>query len=777
LALPWSERQLLFSVGWIPAVVGLAGWAGYRFGRSRINLALAVGVGAGFVYAWMHAWIALEARLPACVDVDYHQVRIELVSKPIYTTRASDHRQSVKFQGRLLDSLASPGCRAAPGARLQLSWFDPPRLQRGDIWRVNARLRQPWSYQNPGGFDYERWLFAQRLSGTGYVRKGLLLQRHQLVREEQTFAGFLGANAVQHAGLMLALTRGDAGAISGDQWEAFRATGTVHLMVVSGLHVGLVVGVSFLIFRVLLRGVPVLVSYERLAGGLALLAAAGFVFATGTGVPALRAWLMAALLMVSIMAGRRVSRFAVFVICMALVLLLDPLVVHQVGFYLSFGAVAVLMGFFTLHQLRGGWPVQLLVTQSVLFGFLTPALALQQASVAGVGSLSNLVAVPLLGLLLPLLLAASLCWWWWPAAALQLLAGAGVLLDALMVLIELAASLPPVPSGSGTWLLSGLSFAAALLLSTRTPRVWWPVLLLAWLSWLVPQRAAPPLGEFSVAALDVGQGSAIVVETANHRLLFDTGPGYPSGFDLGASVVVPSLLRTGTNRIDALVLSHQDLDHTGGYRSVLAAIVVDRVFASFPLPDFASNVPLKQPAPSNPASFKRCQTGVSWQWDEVHFEFLNDPASSPGNDNDRSCVLRIAARHSTALLSGDISRRVERRLSRAWQLRADLVMAPHHGSNSSSSPVWIAAAQPDWVLFSAPRRSRYGHPHPAVIQRHQEAGARVAVTGYQGAIVWRSWRKKELRVRRRIDGPYWINPPVRVPARGRQGGGSSGAAG
>jgi competence protein ComEC len=757
----------------LPAAAAI-GWSGYRLFESRTSLTLAAGLAAGFVYAWIHALLALEARLPGCVDEDYRQVRVVLVSRPSFTTVASDHQQSAKFQARLLDPLVNPDCRVAAGAVIQLSWFDPPVIMQGDVWQLNVRLRQPWSYQNPGGFDYERWLFGKRLNGSGYVREGALLQRSGPARTGQTFAGFLDANAVRHEGIILALTRGDAGGISNDQWSRFRATGTVHLMVVSGLHVGLVVGTGFLLFRWLLRGLPMLVSYERLAGGLALLAAAGFVLATGSGVPALRAWLMAALLMASIMTGRRVSRLSVFVICMALVLLLDPLVVHQAGFYLSFGAVAVLLSFFSVRRSRANWLMQLLTTQAVLFAFLTPALALGQASVAGLGNLSNLAAVPVLGVALPPLLAASLCWWWWPEAAIYLLAGTGLLLDGLMALIEGAASFSQINAGSGAWLLSLLALAAASLLIARVPLIWWPMLVLSWLAWLIPSSSRPPTGEFSVTALDVGQGSAIIVETAKYRLLFDTGPSFLSGFELGAAVVVPSLLRTGNDRIDVLVLSHQDLDHTGGLLSVLDDLEVARGFSSFGQPELAASVPRQHSSPFDPVRFDRCRAGVRWQWDDVQFEFLNDPDSPVGNDNDRSCVLRISARRTSALLSGDISRRIERRLSRSRQLGADLVMAPHHGSNSSSSSGWIAANRPDWVLISAPRRSRYRHPHPQVVQRYLQAGVRVAVTGYQGALVWRSWRTDDLGTHRSLNGPYWINPPVQAPARVRRADGSSG---
>jgi len=167
------------------------GWFGYRRLESRICLTLTAGLAAGFAYGWMHALLAMEARLPGCVDADYHQTRLVLVSRPALTTVASDHRQSAKFHARLLDPLVNPDCPVAAGAVIALSWFDPPVIQQGDVWLLSVRLRQPWSYQNPGGFDYERWLFGKRLNGSGYVREGSLLQRSGPLRTGQTFAGFL----------------------------------------------------------------------------------------------------------------------------------------------------------------------------------------------------------------------------------------------------------------------------------------------------------------------------------------------------------------------------------------------------------------------------------------------------------------------------------------------------------------------------------------------------------------------------------------------------------
>jgi competence protein ComEC len=247
-----------------------------------------------------------------------------------------------------------------------------------------------------------------------------------------------------------------------------------------------------------------------------------------------------------------------------------------------------------------------------------------------------------------------------------------------------------------------------------------------------------PAGEFRVMALDVGQGSSIVVDTSNHRLLFDAGPRYPSGFDLGAAVVVPSIGATGARRLDVMVLSHSDLDHRGGAQSVLDALAPARVFESVPGP-----------------AAERCTAGISWRWDGVTFSFLSPSAAIPwANDNDGSCVLEIGNARERVLLPGDISAAVERRLLReANPVR--LLFAPHHGSNTSSSNAFVRILHPDVVFVSAGKANRYGHPHGAVMRRYRAIDATVQITGEAGALVWESHRPREVQSYRFDRGAYW----------------------
>ena len=728
---------------------------------------LLLGLGVAVGWAYMHAEMrsALDMRLPECADVDYRSAAIAIISRPRVTDIPGTGRTVARFRASVLESMSSAQCPLADGATLQLSWYDPPPLRMSDQWLVEARLRQPWSYQNPGGFDYERWLFGQGLHGTGYVRTAELISSGDASADG--YREFLTHSGARHKALILALSKGDADGISRSQWDVFRRTGTVHLMVVSGLHVGLVLTACYFVFRLAFGCLGLFVTSERPAAVLALIAAAVFVDATGLGVPALRAWLMAAVVLASMMLGRRTSVLATLAVSALVVLLFDPLAIHQAGFYLSFAAVAVLLVGSRLGVI-GKHPVTALVMmQLVLYLFMAPLLAFQQTLVPGLGNLSNLLAVPLVTLLLPVLLLIGLCWSWLPQLAVGLLRLVDVGFDWLWMTVESASRFPMLIAGqvAGAELL--VSLLAAAILISRIAWYWRVWLASCWAVWLVVPVTLAPDGEFAVTALDVGQGSAIIVETRDHRLLFDAGPGYPGGFDLGAVAVVPSLLRTGPAHLDALVLSHPDLDHTGGYNSVSEVVAISTIVVS----DARSLSGDSSPVADDP-TVQFCDQRLSWEWNSVTFTFLNEGDRSPRDenkrpqlDNDRSCVLKVSNGRRVALLSGDIGRRVEARLIRRFDLSADLVMAPHHGSNSSSSAPWIAATQPRWALISAPRRSRYGHPHPAVLERYRQATVEVAVTGFSGALGWRSWRPTELSRRRRDHSAYWRNSAARVLSR------------
>ncbi|MEZ5702176.1 MAG: DNA internalization-related competence protein ComEC/Rec2 [Burkholderiaceae bacterium] len=574
------------------------------------------------------------------------------------------------------------------------------------------------------------------------------------------------------AGVLAALVVGDQSAIDTDDWNLFRITGVAHLVSISGLHVTLFAWVAMLCVGFLWRRLsglwPALALHlpaQQAAGWGGLLLACAYAVFAGWGVPAQRTVLMLSIFLGLRLLGRQWPWPLVWGLALAVVLWLDPWAWLQAGFWLSFVAVAIL--FSALPQARSTAdqatpsPVwrrapamlgKLLKEQSVVTLALAPLSLLLFGQVSVVGLLANLLAIPWVTLVLtPLALLGVALPWLWDGAALAT--------QALMAWLDWLSqwpwaavyrAVPPlwmgVVAAVGAWLLVMPWPWALRLLGLLAI---WPVV--AW----TPARPAP--GEFEVVALDVGQGSAVLVRTATHSLLFDTGPRYGPSADAGRSIVVPVLRALGESP-DAVVVSHRDSDHAGGAASVRAAWPVARWLDSF------GKVPSE-----------RCVAGQAWHWDGVTFEVLHpepDDYDEQGvgrlSSNAMSCTLIIRNGRMAAWLSGDLDAAHETRLAlKRPALRADLLIAPHHGSRTSSSPVLLNTLQPQWVLVQAGYRNRFGHPAPLVLNRYRARGIQWVVSPSCGAATWRSDQPKSVVCQRQGRTAPWHHT---VPEAGAGGG-------
>ena len=679
-----------------------------------------------------------------------------------------------------VEAIADPEGAVLPAGlpqRLMLSVYAQPGQQAlptwrpGERWRLLLRLRQVHGSMNPAGFDYELWLFEQGIRATGLLRRWQLLaeaqgpdgalDRWRLGLRERLQAQ-LGPQSA--TGVLIALSLGEQAAISRSDWALFRDTGTSHLMAISGLHVtmfawgaGLLAGWAWRRSGRLCLAVPAPV-LARWAGVMAALAYALF---SGWGVPAQRTvW------MLFVLALLRQSGLAwPWPLCLLLsalwVALIDPWALCQAGFWLSFAAVGLLMAGGVAEPgwrglLRGAWRNQCIATLG-----LAPLTLLFFQQLSLVGLLANLLAIPWISLLVtPLALAGALMPPLWSLAAW--------LLQGLMLWLELLARLPgavwSVPVAPLWAQLSGLLGVALLVL----PLPWRlrPAGLALMLPLLWPALPRPAPGQFELLAADVGKGTAVLLRTRHHALLYDTGPQYHPQADAGQRVLLPLLRALGQRELDLLLLSHRDQDHVGGAASLMAGLPVRGLLSSL-----EPTHPLLQ-APGAPRDGQqRCERGQRWRWDGVDFELLHpSPADyeHPGlKPNALSCVLLVSAADGRrALLTGDVESAQEGGLQPPGGI--DLLMLPHHGSQTSSSPALLAAARPRLAFVQAGYRNRFGHPAPAVLARYQAAGVPVIQSADCGALYWSSAAPAQAHCERELRRRYW-HRSAPVPAAAEPG--------
>jgi len=642
-------------------------------------------------------------------------------------------------------------------------------LHAGERWQLTVRLRAPHGNLNPHGFDSELWLWEQGVHANGYVRTGARdaapvhvanTWRHPIERARESVrdAVFERVDDRRQAGVIAALVTGDQGAIDRAGWDVFRATGVAHLMSISGLHITMFAWLAAHLVGALWRRSGRLMlrlpaPQAALVGGVLL--ATLYALFSGWGVPAQRTvWMLVTIALLRL-TGRRWPWPHVWLLTAAVVVAVDPWALMQAGFWLSFIAVGVL---FATDVTDAGERKPTAANRLFLFFreqwvitlALTPLSLLLFQQVSLIGLLANAIAIPWVTLVVtPLAMLGAIVAPLWDVAAWAV--------QMLAVLLQWLAGLPFATHSMAAppWWMAACGVAGGALLAMRLPwsmRALGLPLLLPVLLWQMPRPAA---GEFELLAADIGQGNAVLVRTATHSLLYDTGPRYSLESDAGHRVLVP-LLRAFDERLDMLVLSHRDTDHTGGAPAVLAmqpqAVLLSSIEATHPLQAL-------RPA-------QRCEAGRRWTWDGVSFEVLHPfdaDYRSFTRPNAVSCVLRIGNGRATVLLAGDIERLQEAALvarTAEAHLRADVLLGPHHGSKSSSSAPFLAAVQPRIALVQAGYRNRFGHPAGEVVARYMERGTRLVESARCGAAHWTSKRPAELACERERRARYWHH---RVP--------------
>jgi len=641
-------------------------------------------------------------------------------------------------------------------ARILLSWYRSPwqgelrdeqpsvlsaPVHPGERWRFSVRLRRPHGHFNPHGFDYDAWLLERGVGATGYVRSGKRSFPERLgtrnnfsdhierIREtvRDRFKRVLGETPA--AGALAALAVGDQRSITAEEWRLYNRTGVTHLMSISGLHVTLVSGLcawlaswlwrrsSFLMLRLPAR---------KAGAAAAIVGALGYTLIAGFAVPAQRTFWMVTMVAVALWSGRIAAPARVLALALGVVLVFDPWAVLSAGFWLSFGAVALI--FFVANEKDSALKQWGRVQYAITLG-LAPAALFLFAQVSVVGPLANAVAIPVVSAVVtPLaLLAAAIPWD-------GLLLAAAWLMEWLLQFLEWCALLP-----AAVW-------------QQHAPAQWSALLALAGVAWLLaprglPWRAtglalmlpavalpppAPAPGEAWITTLDVGQGLAVLVRTANRALLYDAGPAFGSESDSGERIIAPYLRATGVRRLDAMIVTHNDIDHAGGAASVVENFEVDALLNS---------LPAGHPLLGAVAGPQRCAAGTAWEWDGVRFAILHPESaqSRAKKSNDLSCVLKVSAGARAMLLTGDIEKPAEAELLArdAGALAADILLVPHHASRTSSSADFLAAVGAPAAVVPVGYRNRFRHPNADVLERFLHAKTDIFRTDRDGAVTVR----------------------------------------
>ncbi|WP_462382441.1 DNA internalization-related competence protein ComEC/Rec2 [Pseudomonas sp. Marseille-QA0892] len=670
----------------------------------------------GFCWACLSAHNALDDRLTAELDGRTLWVEGTIADLPSRTGTA------VRFE--LHDAKSRHGDLPR---RMRLSWYGGPDVGAGERWRLAVTLKQPYGLANPAGFDYEAWLLAQRVGATGSVKagekvadaSGLDAWRDQIRRS------VIERDTTGRGGALAALIVGDGSALTPRDWQVLQATGTVHLMVISGHHISIVAGLIYGgVLLLMRRGMwPASVPWLPAACGLALLGAVAYGALAGFGIPVQRACVMTAAVLLWRCWFRQISVWTVLLFALDLVLLWEPLASLQPGFWLSFLAVATLAFAFAGRLGRDRAGLLVWRTQWVVAVGLLPLMLLLSLPVSISAPIANLVAVPVVGLvivpmallgclLLPLPWLGSTLLWLAAFVLKWLIAVLGLLADAVPAWMPL-----PVPWWG--WIMA-LFGAAWLLTPQGTPGRLLGFLLLVPLGW-APAQVTPD-SRADVVMLDVGQGLSVIVRTRHHALLYDAGARLGT-YDMGERAVVPTLRAMGIHQLDEMLLSHSDNDHSGGAPYVRSKMPVTRV---------SSGEPYALPRRLN----AQVCGGEEWKWDGVVFSTWKREGTSDSNAS--SCILRVEANGEAILLTGDLDVPSEMiLLDTAYNVDARWLQVGHHGSRTSTGEPFLDAVAPREALMSRGRYNGYGHPHVDVVDRLTERGINILDTADLGAIRFR----------------------------------------
>ncbi|MFK7967279.1 MAG: DNA internalization-related competence protein ComEC/Rec2 [Burkholderiaceae bacterium] len=732
--------------------------------RCCVIIVLLAVLTSSFVVWKAHA--ALGERLPSQME------GLDLIAVGKVTGLIRSFGAGVRFDFDLERCSAEVAwCKQAK--RIRLSWYGRAVFKAspkaGERWRLTVRLKRPHAPINPGGFDAELRALQNGIAARGYVRAGskrrplkeanarLPGDRSSLfdwldgarAHTAKQMAQALQATSEPVRGTLTALVTGDQSAIPAASWQHYNRTGTSHLMSISGLHVTFFAALTLLLLKRLARLPFVMpaswlirLPVPAMIAGVAAAAAFAYSLFSGWGIPAQRTSCMLLVAGLALYSGRQRNVAAIMAPAAAAVVILDPWAPLAAGFWLSFVAVGAIVAAAqgVRQRFNGGW-LQAARTQWVATIALIPLGATWFGTFSLVSPVANAIAIPLISAVVtPLAILAAALQWLIPTVVplgswlLQIIAWPTAW---LILLLEWMSAWPHAVHvvGQPPGLLLALSVLGCwVLLTPARPVARWLGALMLLPQLTLPINTLEP-GQWRVLGLDVGQGNAVLVQTRHHALLFDTGPSYGEGTGAGDRMVLPALHARQIARLDTLMISHRDSDHVGGAARVLQTFDVDLLSTSM-APGHAVSLQANR--------YVRCQRGQRWRWDGVTFEVLHPPLQiytkvKPPKSNAMSCVLRVSGPGGAVLLAGDIGVAQERAILRHYlqdDLKSDVLLGPHHGSNTSSSQAFLKVVEPQWVLFQMGYRNRFRHPAERVTRRYQQLGIKMLRSDQHGAVEW-----------------------------------------
>lgn len=624
----------------------------------------------------------------------------------------------------------------SPGT-VRLNWYKTQVTPApGETWQLKAKLKRPYSFMNPGGFDYETWMLRQAIKATGYVKNSRFNQRldetktHYILRLRYALAQkFKAVLDKPLLGLVMALSLGDRSQLEINQWQVLTRTGTNHLIAISGLHLGLIAGFIYLLthlcwrrfyFATQLIPAPTIAAIMSFVGAFFYAALAGF------SLPTQRALIMIGVFLFSLLTAKRMLTSNVVCIAIILILIMDPLAIIAADFWLSFTAVILILYITRYRTNKRNLMQRWLYLQCLLSLALFPLLIFWFKQIPFYSVLANIIAIPMIGfIIVPLILLAMIFIYPIPAlsAFLYFLTDKlnDVLWSYLSFLSKLDYAVVPVIASNPGILLLAMAGVFIVTMPAGLPGRW--LGLFCFLPLIFPLLSDLKSGEFKLSLLDVGQGLSAVVKTKEHVLVYDTGARFSERFNIGDAVLSPFLRAEGIQRLSMLMVSHGDNDHIGGSDALLKNFKIDHVLSS---------VPEKFPF----ISTSICYAGQTWTWDSVKFEVLHPLSGSSFTGNNASCVLKVSSQYGSVLLTGDIEKQAENSLVQNIPdlIKADIMLVPHHGSKTSSTDNFIGSVAPKYGFISAGYRNRFGFPKQDIMSRYESHGVKTFVSYKTGEL-------------------------------------------